>query len=258
MPTITHAIITASIGALFYLITRNQSKQFKAEHLIVFALNGFVGPDWAKFLSPFFGVTYFSNPTFLAINGFSHSIFGWIFISPLFAGLYYFIFKLTQDAKISGNPPISYFHLLILIVAAGINHFSIDMLDGYVLIYPSIINSTYYLSLIDFETGYLLAEGPLWESFTWFGNKYLLLIGITFMVLLIWELKNKSLKVVIFTAVIFLITIYGLIFLIGSNIVKNEHDLGYAVYLAFGWIFPLYACYFSCDEKSIKTDPEKK
>lgn len=252
MPTLTHAIITACIGALFYLITREQSKQFKAEHLIVFALNGFVGPDLSKFFSPFFGSGYWSNPTFLALNTFVHSLIGWIIISPILALVYFLIFKLTQEAKSTGKSPISYIHLVILIIAAGMNHLGIDMLDGYVRVFPAIFGVYSTIGIVTFQNGVLLAEGPLWESMSWFGNKYLLLIGLTFMVLLIWQLKNKSLKIVIFTTLVFILVTYGLILLIGTNIVNNENDMGYAAYIAITWLFPLYACYFCRDDK-----PEK-
>src|SRR6056297_2588598 len=146
MPTITHSIVGGAIGLLLYTITSqykteggsspNSRRKFKKEHVIVFALNCFVGPDFSKLLSPFFSGNYWESTVYQAINSTIHSIIGWVIVSPAFALLYYAIFRYTGQGKREEKSPISFLSVWLLIVAGGLNHFGIDMLDYGAHLYP--------------------------------------------------------------------------------------------------------------------------
>ncbi len=248
MSTITHAMIGGLIGLCLYTLTQKSDRQFKAEHVIIFALNCFVGPDFSKFLSPFCCTNYWTNPLLLTINGFVHSIIGWVIISVLLAGIYYMIFSLAATRTQGKKIPITYGHVLMLIIAGGFNHFGIDLLDATIRVLPNGWSNQIYLSLTTFTLlGENAAEGLLWPWFGWFDDKYLLLLGLGFMVLLIWLLKNKSLKSVWYVGLGFFVFIYSLIILIGGNIVENENDLGMILYVGFAWFSPVALCFLSME-----------
>jgi hypothetical protein len=258
IPTLTHAFITGALGLLLYIITQNSPRRFKAEHIIVFALNGFIGPDISKFFSPFFGAGYWENPIYIGMNQFIHSIIGWLIVAIPLAGIYFALFLRTKEKKETGQSPISYIHIYFLIIAAGFNHFGIDMLDYPVRLLPAVISNQYWFGLEMLQTGYSLAEGPLWSSFGWFDDKYLLIIGLGFMILLIWLLKNKPVKWALIAGLIFGLIVYGTILLIGSNIVANEHDIGYLIYAFFAWIGPLLLCYASMEKNKLSYEDQKQ
>jgi len=251
MATITHAIIGAALGMLFYTWTISHKKQFKVEHLIVLAINSFIGPDIPKLLSPFFGVEYWRNPMFLNFNYFVHTYLGWLIFSIPLTGLYYLIFRLGKQMRETHIMPIAISHIYFLIVAGGINHFGVDLLDGSVRIIPLFFGVDWIISLDSFKTGQSWAEGPLWNQMAWFDDKYLLLLGIFILVVLIWTLKNRSVKMSWFVGLGFIILLYGLIILIGSNAVENENDVGVLMYVIIAWILPIALCLLSLDENQI-------
>src|SRR6056297_2799173 len=227
MPTITHSIVGGALALIFFTITNkdqgnqylSNKKVFKKEHVIIFALNSFIGPDFAKILSPFYSGDYWESVMFHRINGTLHTVLGWILVAPLFAGIYYTIFRyMTQEGKINGNAPISYTHTLLLIIAAGMNHFGMDMLDNTIRVFPYYIPNTseYAYTLSDFFTGNAMAEGVWWNSLSWFDTKFYLILGLIFMIILIWMMnKKKSIKKIWFTSLFFGALVYGLIFGIG-------------------------------------------
>lgn len=249
MSTITHAIIGAALGMILYSWTLHHQKQFKIEHLIVFAINNFIGPDFPKLLSPFFGREYFQNLIFLQINDFVHSYVGWVIISGLLSGLYYGIFQLSKEARTTKKITITFLHIYLLIVAAGFLHFGIDLLDGSVRIVPISFGVNWIITLETFKTGNSWAEGPLWDQMNWFDDKYLLLLGIICLIILIWVLKHKSLKMSWGLGLIFTGIIYALIILIGSNAVENENDVGILLYICMAWLIPIILCLLSLDNK---------
>jgi hypothetical protein len=257
MPTITHAIIGAALGMIFFTFTRDQQKKFKAEHLILIAINSFVGPDWPKFLSPFYGPGYWTSDTFTMINGFTHSVLGWCITAVAFSLIYYPIFRYLGEGKRTGRSPITFFHVYLLIVAGGICHFGLDILDQSIRVLPASFNTEIMWDLEYFSSGDRLAEGPLWDSMSWFDDKYLLIIGMVFLPLLIWLLKNKPIKYAWGLGIFFVVLIYGLIWAIGSNIVVNENDFGFFLYIMFAWITPLTICFYSMEEDYNKTDLNK-
>ncbi len=268
MPTITHSMIGGAIALLLYTLTYENlekgGKTFQKEHVIILALNSFIGPDYSKFLSPFFGREYWESTAYQQINGFSHSIIGWLILSFPFALLYYSLFRYTGQGKREKNAPISYMHVLILIIAGGMNHFGMDMLDSSVRVFPPIISKEYSLSITSFYTGSMLAEGDLWDTLSWFSTRYYLMLGIIFMIILIYMLNKKSLKAVWITAIAFSVIVFSLIYFIGSRSVSYENDLGLFLYAMFAWIIPLYLCYASMEKnkanskETIREDPVEK
>jgi hypothetical protein len=163
------------------------------------------------------------------------------------------IFLLTKEFKTTKKLPIQPIHIYMLIIAGGFNHFGMDMLDGGILIYPLIFGLTGSVSIGTFQTGYLLAQGPLWEYFGWVDDKYLLVIGIFAMIGLIWMMKHKSIKQIWITAGIFGFLIYGIIWLVGSSSVDYEHDLGYMFYVVFTWISPIFLAILSMEKIQLNT-----
>ena len=257
MPTITHAIIGGAIGLILFTATQNQTKLFKAEHVILLALNSFIGPDLAKFFSPFYGPGYWSSNTFRHLNGTIHTITGWLGFAVILSLMYYGIFRFTGEGKRSGQSAVTWPHTYFVIVAGGMNHLGIDMLDSPIRIFPVFTGNDTTVWLENFKTGEHFAEGVLWDSMSWVDDKILLLLGIFFMFLLIWLLKNKDVKWVYLVAGLFGILIYSIIWFVGSNVVKNENDFGFLFYALFTWLGPLALCVISFDYKEkVKTQGE--
>lgn len=240
-------MVGGAIALLLFTFSRDSPKKFKAEHVLVLGLNSFVGPDYTKFFSPFYGPGYWESTFYQSLNGFTHTIIGWLIAAFLFAGIYFLLFRYLGEGKKSQVSPISYLHTYMLIVAGGLNHFGLDMLDSSVRIFPNVIGNDTRLGLSSFYTGEKMAEGILWESFSWFDDKYLLILGLFFLVGLMWLLKNKDVKWAWIGGAIFGIIVYGSIWLIGGNIVSNENDLGLLVYVSIAWLIPLFLCVFAME-----------
>lgn len=255
MPTITHALITGAVAILFFLLTQDSLKRFKAEHVIIFGLNGFLGPDWPKLLSPFFGSGYFESTLYTTINGFNHTLVGWLIESFGFGLLYYGIFLGTKEARTQGQAPISYVHATLLVLGAGMNHFGVDMLDYGGRVFPTQLSWDYRIGVAALQTGETWQYGPLYAQLSWFDDKYLLILGVLVLFGLIWLLKNKPVKYAIIVAIGFAAFVLSVIFLTGSVIVANENDLGYMVYIGLAWLFPLFACYWSRDPVGHQKEP---
>jgi hypothetical protein len=254
MPTITHAIIGGAIGLILFSFSQDKKVKFKAEHVILLALNCFVGPDFPKFFSPFYGDDYWTSSTYKYLSTMSHTIVGWLITAIGISLIYFLIFKQSKSARETGKAPISYVHSYLITVAGGMNHFGLDMLDSSVIVFPSFFNIDLTWSLETFMTGDLMAEGLLWDSLSWVDSKIYLGLGLLFMVILIWMLKNKPVKNVWIVAGVFGTLIFGLIYLVGSNSVENENDFGFFFYLTFAWIMPLLFCLISMDPADKTTE----
>ena len=255
MPTITHAFVGGAIALLLFSFTkhRNLDKSFNKEHVILFALNSFVGPDYPKFFSPFLGPDYRNTNTFYILHdNLSHTIVGWIIWSIIFALIYYCIFRFATKARKTNTIPISLLNTYLVILAAGMFHFALDMLDSSVKIFPAIFSSDTALSIEFFMTGNKFAIGPMWETMSWFGNKHLLIIGILFLILLIWMLYHGTEKNIWLISLGFGILVYGLIWLVGGNIVHNENDLGFMIYALLFWIGPISVLFLTMEYSGVE------
>ncbi len=243
MPTITHALIGGGIALFLKTLTEKSEKKFKNEHLIMFALNSFVGPDFPKIIYPFVN-NLADSPVYHIMNMFFHTLVGWYFAAFLLMFLYYAIFRYASVEGKKGNMPMSALQMWLVILAGGICHFAVDFIDYGVYTLPSFsMTGSYgllFLGYADLQTGFLIPTGPLSSVFPWFSGGELLLIGIISMVVLIWILNNKDLKIVYLSAVIFVAFMVAILLLFGGNAVYNENDLGYLSFFLYFVLFPLF------------------
>ncbi len=248
MPTVTHALIGALLGFLLYLQSNSEKngnhKIFSRIHVIIFALNAFIGPDLAKI-----GLTIgpiSESEIIVIINNSIHNILGWVVFSIPLSFLYFFIFSKFSIPK-KGEEQIKITTILKLIIGAGLLHFGMDMLDNNVRIFPNFsIFPDLILSVEGFKTGeYFPAIGPLSGLFPWFSMFEFFLIGLFFLVLIIWLFFNKSLKSVILVSFIFVVVVLSIILLFGTNTTNQENDFGFFFYLLIFWIIPIALCLWS-------------
>ena len=254
LPTVTHSLVGGMIGFLFYIQSnyskdsKYTKKHFGNAHLIILALNAFIGPDLGKIGLAIGTITEspLGYSIVFGINNWIHNIFGWfVFAIPL-AFLYYAIFNGFKGQR----KQIRLKSIYILMMGAGLLHFAMDTLDSNVRLFPnSPIFPDYHLGIEMLKTGYTIVDGPLAAIFPWFSMSELLLMGIFFLIVLIWALYNKSLKVVMIIAGIFVSLIIGIAFLFGSQVYQNENDLGFFIYAAIFWFIPLALCMLSYDFK---------
>jgi heme A synthase len=237
MPTIGHALVGAAVGFLLYVQTRGNSRRFNENHMIVLALNSLVGPDLGKFLIPFTG--WLGPDAFPAqLNAFIHSLVGWTLFALPLGLVYYAIFRKSK------TQPTTFRAIYLLMLAGGLLHFALDFLDGGVWLLPRNFGwSNLLWSLAGSLTGDLYPEGPLTDAMPWFHTSHLLLLGLAFMVLLIWMVKNRPLREVYIAGGVFVVLVVGIIALLGSQVVYGENDLGFALYGLLFWVLPLVLCY---------------
>jgi hypothetical protein len=270
--TVTHALIGGLFAMLFYLQSTSTSykseRQFGKAHVIVFALNSFIGPDIGKIGLAIGPLS--ANPIIWFINDAIHNVFGWLLFSIPLTILYFWIFngfrqspirnfnpphKKTQDMQLNNRKiQIHTFSILKLLIAAGITHFSIDALDSEVRVFPS--NSIFpyvTFSVEGFKSGAWYTEGPFTSIFPWFGMSELFLIGIVFLILIIYAFYKKPLKWVYILSIIFVILIVGILILFGSDIVREENDLGFLFYCSIFWVIPIGFMIWSYEPTPIST-----
>ena len=251
MPTITHALIGGGIALFLKTLTEKSEKKFKNAHLIIFALNSFVGPDFPKIIYPFVQ-NLRETPVYHFMNMFFHTLIGWYFAALLLTFLYFAIFKYATVEGKKGHLPMPFFQMWLVILAGGICHFAVDFIDYGVYTLPSFSSSGSYgllfLGYENLQTGFGMPTGPLSSVFPWFSGGELLLIGIISMIILIWILNNKEMKIVYFAAGIFILFMVAILLLFGGNAVYNENDLGYLAYFLYFILFPLYLLKFSMTE----------
>lgn len=251
MPTVTHALIGGGIGLFLKTLTEKNEKKFTNEHLIVFTLNSFVGPDFLKLIYPFVKTLY-SNDIFNFLNMIFHTVFGWFFASILLSLLYFVIFRYATVEGKKGNPPLNILQIYLLIVAGGITHFALDLIDYGVYLFPSFYTTETYGAVLityeDLKTAQSMPTGPLSEVFPWFSGGELLIIGVVSMFILIWMLNNKEIKYVYLAAGAFVGLMVLIMLLFGGQVVYKENDLGYLLFFLFFILFPLYLIKFSMND----------
>ncbi len=248
MPTITHALIGGGIALFLKTLTEKSDYKFKNEHLIIFALNSFVGPDFPKIIYPFVD-NLAESPVYHFMNMFFHTLVGWYLAAFLLTFLYYAIFRYASVEGKKGNMHMTFFQMWLVILAGGICHFAVDFIDYGVFTLPSFsATGSYGLLFLGYEnlkTGFSMRTGPLSSVFPWFSGGELLLIGILSMIILIWVLNNKELKIVYLSAAIFIVFMVAILLLFGGNAVYNENDLGYLAYFLYFILYPLFLTKFS-------------
>lgn len=239
MSTITHALIGGVLSFLFYLgsLNLNAKKGFSKAHVIIFTVNSFVGPDIGKIAAAFGPYTY-------VVNDIIHNIFGWFIFSIPFTFLYFYIFNGFRPLKALKN--ISFKSIYLLILGAGILHYGYDVLDQSVRLFPKFwVLPDWTISLETFKTGLSMPTGVLTYLFPDFGFTELFIISIFFLIIIIWSFYKKPLKTTIIVAMIYLAIIIGLLFLLGSDIVHGENDLGLLFYGIIFWAFPITMMFLS-------------
>jgi len=236
MPTIAHAILGGAIALVFYTITLkwNTEKKFTERMVILFAFNSMIGPDiFTMFYAFRLGAVAESIP----IRPTVHSILGWPLWCLIIMWLWYYVINIrsTEQTKLSKKST------LLLLIAAGEMHFFLDALDAGFPVFGfgdwRIHYSLQDLFLIDD----IYTSGPLTEVFPWFSMAEMFLLGLFFMILLIYSLFRWQLKYTYLVAGLFLFTIIVLYFLLGSPILGGtEHDLGITIYFGGLFLIPLF------------------
>ena len=234
MPTISHAILGGAIALVFYGLTNSPSwtseKRFTERMVILFALNSFIGPDIFTMLHAFN-----INPDGIPIRSFVHSILGWPVWCLGIMWIWYYVINLKSDEQTK----LSRKSTLLLLVAAGEIHFYLDFLDNGV----NLIGFGDWRILLTLEdhflTGTSYPYGPLHEIAPWFSMTEMFIIGIVFMILLIYSLFRWQLKYTVLIAGAFLILIFVLYFLFGSVVFAHENDFGITLYFTLFFLVPI-------------------
>ncbi len=255
MPTVVHAIFGGILGLFAYLVSRNSPRVFNERMVIVFALNAFIGPDLIKipriFIAP-------ADPVLLALDQYLHSVFGWITWSFGIALLFW------QLANVRARYPesITYFNSVKLVMGAGFTHLGLDILDlsqegyGSLSVFPW--DPSTAINLDTFHTGWYFTDGILDIGSRRLGAALLLGTGLLFLIMLVYFLvKKKDVKRSIIGASIFVAIIIAMIALFGSEIVYDEHDLGYFVYMSLFLFVPLALIYWAMQDTRITIDARR-
>ncbi|MHA1339067.1 MAG: hypothetical protein ACTSRZ_03640 [Promethearchaeota archaeon] len=253
MPTIAHALIGGGVAFLIYLIEYekqiNTNPKFTKAHVIIFTINSFVGPDIGKM-----GIIF--GPISYLMNDIIHNFIGWICFAFPLAILYFFIFNKFKLPK-KRKPSISFLHVYELIFAAGLIHFSLDVLDQSMPIFPNFdIFPEWRISLEGLKTGYSIS-GILSQFYPDFGFGELFIICMFFLVVIIWTFYKKTLKITIIVASVFIFTLICLFIFFGSALTHHENDIGFTLYGVIFWIAPIFICYLSFEKSSKKEIIEK-
>ncbi len=255
MPTVVHAIFGGILGLFAYLVSRNSPRVFNERMVIVFALNAFIGPDLIKipriFIAP-------ADPVLLALDQYLHSVFGWITWSFGIALLFW------QLANVRARYPesITYFNSVKLVMGAGFTHLGLDILDlsqegyGSLSVFPW--DPSTAINLDTFHTGWYFTDGILDIGSRRLGAALLLGTGLLFLAMLVYFLvKKRDVKRSIIGASIFVAIIIAMIALFGSEIVYDEHDLGYFVYMSLFLFVPLALIYWAMQDTRITIDARR-
>ena len=235
MPTIAHAILGGAIALIFYTITqhRESEKKFTERMVILFAFNSMIGPDIFTMLYAFrLGDVANAIP----IRATVHSALGWPLWCLIIMWIWYYVINIrsTEQTKLSRKST------LLLLIAAGEMHFFLDALDAGIYIFGYgdwwVHVSLQNLFLIDD----IYSTGPLTKFFPWFSMGEMFLVGLFFMILMIFSMFRWQLKYTYLIAGIFLATVIGLYFLLGSTILGGtEHDIGITLYFGGLFLIPL-------------------
>ena len=129
---------------------------------------------------------------------------------------------------------------LLLLIAAGEIHFFLDALDAGIYIF-GYGDWNLHITLQDlFVIDDIYQTGPLTNIFPWFSMAEMFLVGLFFMILMIFSLFRWQLKYTYLIAGIFLSAIISLYFLLGSTILGgSEHDIGVTIYFGGLFLIPL-------------------
>ncbi len=234
MPTIAHALLGGAVALIFYTLSIKwgfqNEKKFTERMVIVFALNSMIGPDiFTMFLA------FHIDTSSIPIKPFVHSILGWPIWCLFIMWLWYYVINIrsTEQTRLSKRST------LLLLIAAGEMHFYLDLLDdGVNLIAFSSWNV--HLTLEEnFLTGASYEFGPLHDMMPWFSMTEMFLIGIFFMILLIYSLFRWELKYTYLISTLFLVSLFVLYFLFGSIIFGFENDIGVTLYFGLLFLIPL-------------------
>ena len=235
MPTIGHALLGGSIAIILYSISQNwgSEKRFTERMVIILAFNSMIGPDIFTLLNAF-NLNQVANS--IPIKPTVHSVFGWPLWCLIIMLLWYYVINIRSTEKTK----LSMKSTLFLLIAAGEMHFFLDALDAGIYVFGfgdfSIHITIQDLFLID----EIYAIGPLTEVFPWFSMGEMFLVGLAFMILMIYSIFRWQLKYTYLVAVLFLTTILSLFFLLGANILGgNEHDIGVTIYFGGLFLVPL-------------------
>jgi len=226
-----------AIALIFYLITNsenwNSEKKFTERMVIIFAFNSMIGPDIFTSLYAFrLGELAEAIP----IRSTVHSIFGWPLWCLVIMWIWYYVINIrsTEQTKLSLKS------IFLLLVAAGSIHFFMDAIDAglYIFGYADWRIHVSFEDLFMIDTIY--QTGPLTDLFPWFGMGHMFLVGLFFMILLIYSLFRWELKYTWVIAGIFLGVIVLLYFLLGAGILGGEeHDMGAILYFGGLLLLPL-------------------
>jgi len=237
MPTIAHALLGGAIALIFYIITNNENwnseKKFTERMVIIFAFNSMIGPDIFTALNAFrLGELADSIP----IRATVHSILGWPLWCLIIMWLWYYAINIrsTEQTKLSLKSTF------LLLVAAGEIHFFMDAMDAglYVFGYGDWRLHVSIENLFMIDTIY--QTGPLTNIFPWFSMGEMFILGLFFMIILIYSLFRWEMKYTWLTAGAFLGIIVSLYFLLGAGILGGEeHDMGAIIYYGGLLLLPL-------------------
>ncbi|MHA1733432.1 MAG: hypothetical protein ACTSU5_15905 [Promethearchaeota archaeon] len=233
MPTITHAIFGGALAIVLMSWSKSSKRVFTPHLVILFALNSFIGPD-------IFNIArlYHDTPTVEVIHSFVHSIVGFWVVALGLAVIYYYL--LNAKRKKAERTPFSSIYLVI--GAAGLLHFTLDILDQAVRLFPL---ANVWIRLGDFHTGETYATGPLESVAPWFSTTELFIVGIAWMLVLIYALIRRGERDTYIVAGLFLACVMLLLFLFGSQLVRGENDIGWAAYGLLFWVAPIALCYIA-------------
>ncbi len=235
MPTIAHALLGGAIALIFYTITLkwNTEKRFTERMVILFAFNSMIGPDIFTMLNAFhLGEIADAIPLRATV----HSALGWPLWCLIIMWLWYYVINIrsTEQTKLSKKST------LLLLIAAGEMHFFLDALDAGIYIF-GYGDWRIHITLQDlFLIDDLYPTGPLTNVLPWFSMAEMFIVGLFFMILMIYSLFRWQLKYTFLVAGIFLTTIISLYLLLGSNILGgSEHDVGVTFYFGGLFLIPL-------------------
>ena len=240
IPSISHSILGGAVALIFYMISQkyDTEKKFTERMVVLFAFNSFIGPDiFTLFL------VFNIDTNAIPVKSLCHSLLGW----PIWCLGIMWIWYLVININSNEETKLSKKSTLMLLIAAGEIHFFLDMLDDGV---DLIGFGDFHLHLTlqgNFLLGSAYPYGPLHDVMPWFSMTYMFLIGLAFLILLIYSLFKWELKHTLIIASIFFAMILVLYVLFGSVIVGYENDFGVVIYFGTLLLIPLVLIYFSME-----------
>lgn len=251
MPTIAHSLLGGAISLILYAFTRKSDKRFTNRMVILLSLNSFIGPDLLN-------ITYTLVEDMGAlynIHKIIHSIIGW----PIWCLGIVWLFYYVINIKASDEDKLSLLQIYLILIAGGFFHFGMDLLTQSLWIFGIPISpwNEATINLNTFLTGDDYPEGPLHALMPWFSMGEMFIIGIAFLICMIYALMKDNLKLTIILSLLFLTTLLVCYWLFGSLIFGEEEDIGITLFYGAFFIGPLLLCFASFQNYSVE-DLEKR